>query len=137
LIALVQSVVFVVLDMYISSSPDLSRFMDPDPGFLHPGLQIQIRMYPAISGFEDGNKKYHVFLKVFFSSNYLCRYIYISLQRYEVIKSHKNVKIEVFLNFFGLLMEGSGSLKIFTHPDLDMVPKIEFENCNLLILRPP
>ncbi len=55
------------------------------------------------------------------------------------LKSHKNVEIEVFLKFFGFLMEGSGSVsvKIFTHPDPDLVPKIEIEICNLLILRPP
>jgi hypothetical protein len=55
------------------------------------------------------------------------------------LKSHKNVEIEVFLNFFGFLMEGSGSVsvKMFTHPDPDLVLKIEIENCNLLILGSP
>ncbi len=49
------------------------------------------------------------------------KYIYIILQWKKVIKSHKTVEIEVFLNFC-LLMEGSGfgkkHRKNVSHPDL-------------------
>jgi hypothetical protein len=57
--------------------------------------------------------------KTIFSTSFLLRHIYISLQRLQVIKKLERVEIKVFHNYFSLLMEGSGTeyVQIITDPD--------------------
>jgi hypothetical protein len=45
------------------------------------------------------------------------RYICISPERYKLIKKSQNSYNQDFWDFFCLLMEGSGSVQIFTNPD--------------------
>jgi hypothetical protein len=45
-----------------------------------------------------------------------CRYIFIGLERKQVIKKSQTVEIKVILIFFGFLMEGCKSVQIITDP---------------------
>jgi hypothetical protein len=69
-------------------------------------IRIRILLFSPVA-FKKPKSKF--FTK---SKKLLKRTFLIRLQRYQVILSHNPAKIEIFLNLFSLLMEGSGSVQI-------------------------